>query len=58
MIRNLKFVVAQGYQDRLVVRVPHIPNYNTAEDVNRSKQMLLKMGITHIDEFDYKVVLS
>lgn len=58
VIRNLKFVVAQGYQDRLVVRVPHIPNYNTAEDVNRSKQMLLKMGITHIDEFDYKVVLS
>lgn len=55
VIRNLQFVLQQGYQDRLVVRVPHIPNYNTDADVDHSKQILLKMGITHIDEFVYKV---
>ena len=39
--------------DRFVVRVPHIPDFNTDEDVQRSRDRLTAMGITRIDEFTY-----
>ena len=39
----------------ITVRVPHIPNFNTPEDVARSISELKEMGVTDIDEFTYTI---
>ncbi len=40
---------------RITVRVPHIPGYNTDEDVRRSIEELQGYGFAKIEEFDYVV---
>lgn len=55
VINNLQWLLSHnGMAERIVVRVPHIPDYNTDEDVCRSRDRLFSMGITHLDEFTYK----
>ena len=39
----------------VTVRVPHIPNFNTPDDVVRSISELREMGFTDIDEFSYTI---
>lgn len=39
--------------ERIIVRLPLIPEYNTQENVSASKQLLSEMGIRHFDEFEY-----
>ena len=53
VISNLLWLLQHGDPNRIVVRVPHIPDFNTDEDVERSKERLEKMGVTNIDEFQY-----
>ena len=53
MISNLKWLLKTGDPNRIMVRVPHIPEFNTDEDVRRSKEQLTTMGIKNIDEFQY-----
>ena len=53
VLSNLEWVLQQGGPDRVVVRVPHIPNYNTDEDVAHSKERLTAMGVKNLDEFQY-----
>ena len=43
-----------GKAARIVVRVPHIPDFNTDEDVSRTLDYLTALGITRIDEFTYQ----
>ena len=42
---NLQWLLQHGDPNRIMVRVPHIPNFNTAEDVERSKKCLETMGV-------------
>lgn len=52
---NLKWLLTQdGMADRIVVRVPHIPDFNTDEDVSNTRNYLASLGITRIDEFTYQ----
>ena len=53
VIGNLEWLLQQGGPDRITVRVPHIPDFNTDEDVARSKEQLKAMGVIHFDEFQY-----
>lgn len=53
LMSNLNWILQQGNPDRIMVRVPHIPDFNTDEDVARSKEQLATMGIKNIDEFQY-----
>ena len=53
LMSNLNWILQQGNPDRIMVRVPHIPDFNTDEDVARSKEQLVAMGIKNIDEFQY-----
>lgn len=55
VIDNLKFLLSEGLSDKMIVRVPLIPKYNTPEDVEKSAKMLQKMGVQHIDRFEYIV---
>ena len=52
-LSNLEWILQQGDTDRVMVRVPHIPDFNTDEDVRRSVDGLKGMGIQNIDEFTY-----
>ena len=54
VIDNLNYLIAQGKADRITVRTPLIPHYNTPDDVTRTTQQLREMGITHFDSFTYK----
>ena len=51
VISNLKFLIQIGAN--ITVRVPHIPNYNTTDDMAHSVALLQEMGIKDIDQFDY-----
>ena len=51
---NLEWLLShENIADRLLVRLPHIPHYNTDADVQVSRSRLEKMGVTHFDEFNY-----
>jgi len=52
---NLQWLLNHdGMAERIVVRVPHITDYNTNDDVCRTREHLTALGITHIDELTYK----
>lgn len=53
VMSNLEWLLKQGRADCIKVRVPHIPEFNTDEDVNRSKERLVAIGVKVIDEFNY-----
>lgn len=55
VLDNLQWLLGHdGMTERIVVRVPHIPDYNTNDDVSRTREYLTALGITHIDEFTYQ----
>lgn len=53
VLANLEWLLKQGDPNRIMVRVPHIPEFNTDEDVAKSKEHLTAMGVKNIDEFNY-----
>ena len=55
MRRNLALLLAQAGPERVLVRVPRIPQYNTAEEQARSAEALRAMGATRLDLFDYVI---
>lgn len=52
---NLSRLIQHKGESHITVRIPLIPNYNTAADCDRSEQLIHQMGITKIDRFDYVV---
>jgi len=55
VLDNLQWLLSHdGMAERVVVRVPHIPDFNTDEDVCRTRDYLTSLGVTRIDEFNYK----
>ena len=55
MIRNLQMLAEMGAQNRVTVRIPLIPGYNTPESQERSRKRLEKMGFRSFDLFSYEV---
>lgn len=55
VIDNLKYLLANGKADQMLVRVPWIPNFNTEEDIEKSVRTLKEMGIKNIERFNYKI---
>ena len=53
VLTNLEWLLNSGDPNRIMVRVPHIPEFNTDEDVAKSKEHLTAMGVKNIDEFYY-----
>ena len=54
-LENLQWLLShEDMTKRLVVRVPHIPDFNTDEDVLRSRNYLESMGVSQIDELTYQ----
>lgn len=55
VLDNLKRLVEQVGPNRIVVRLPLIPNFNTNENRDRSQTLLSAMGLTRFDRFSYKI---
>ena len=53
VLTNLEWLLNSGDPNRIMVRVPHIPDFNTDEDVAKSIERLKVMGVENIDEFNY-----
>ena len=53
MQRNLKRLLEAAGPERVTVRVPLIPEFNTPEDRERSAERLRAMGVTRLDLFEY-----
>jgi pyruvate formate lyase activating enzyme len=51
---NLALLLSLAGADRVTVRVPHIPDFNTDGDVAASVAELERMGVTRLDVFSYK----
>ena len=53
MLSNLQKLISIIGPDRIVVRIPLIPEFNTNEHRQKSKAFLEKMGITQFNFFNY-----
>jgi pyruvate formate lyase activating enzyme len=54
MLSNLRKLLALIGPERITVRVPLIPEFNTEADRQRSRAMLEEMGIQNFDLFTYR----
>lgn len=54
MLENLRTLISLAGTERVVVRVPLIPGYNTESDREKSRALLESMGVTQFDFFTYK----
>ena len=54
MLENLRTLISLAGTERVVVRVPLIPGYNTEDDREKSRALLESMGVTQFDFFTYK----
>ena len=52
---NLNVLLSLAGAERVTVRVPLIPHYNTEADVERSVTQLTAMGVTLVDRFIYRL---
>ena len=53
---QLCYLKQYGIVDNVTIRVPHIPGFNTDEDVNRSIEQVKILGFKAIQEFEYLVL--
>ena len=54
MEENLQFLLQRKDAESILVRVPLIPGYNTAEDQKKSAEILREMGVKRVDLFEYR----
>ena len=55
MLENLEKLLGLIGPERITVRIPQIPEFNTAQHQQRSRQYLAEMGIVNFDLFSYKI---
>lgn len=55
VMENLRFLLAEGLSEQMIVRVPLISKYNTQDDVEKSVEKLQKIGVLQIDSFEYLI---
>ena len=55
MKENLRLLLDRVGPEKLLVRVPLIPRFNTPEDQKRSAETLRAMGVERLDLFDYVI---
>lgn len=53
--QNLQYLSEQSYQDRCLIRLPIIPNYNNEQNILKSKEKLGLLGYSKFDEFSYVI---
>lgn len=56
VIDNLQWLAAHEDTQKITIRLPLIPDYNTEADIAKSREQLETMGFTNFDCFSYKVL--
>lgn len=54
MLENLRKLLALTGSERIILRLPLIPDFNSDTDRQASRTLLESMGITHFDHFTYR----
>ena len=57
VIDNLRWIASDHPEllPTITLRLPHIPNYNTDDDRNKSQALLETLGYTNFDRFEYRI---
>ncbi len=55
VISNLKKMIAITPKEKILIRIPHISNFNTSDDVKQSVETIQTMGFSRIEEFEYAI---
>jgi pyruvate formate lyase activating enzyme len=55
MLSNLSALVSIIGSERITVRIPNIPDFNTRKDVEKSINLLSNVGIVNFDIFNYRI---
>ena len=55
MLSNLRLLLDTVGSERVLVRVPLIPQYNTPEQQAKNAEVLQKMGVTRVNLFSYVI---
>ena len=53
VLENLQWLANHVDLEKVTIRLPHIPGYNTQEDRNKSQKQLEAMGFKDFDCFEY-----
>lgn len=53
--KNLEYLVQAGVKDKIMVRIPLIPGYNTLGDVDKSQKRIHLLGLSSEQNFKYKI---
>ena len=53
VIENLKFLAKQNLANKITIRVPLIPGFNTANDQEKSIAFLKELGFKNFNRFTY-----
>ena len=53
VIENLKFLVQQNLADKITIRVPLIPSFNTTDNQEKSIAYLKELGFKNFNRFTY-----
>ena len=53
VLENLQWLADHVELEKVTIRLPHIPDYNTEEDIAKSRKRLETMGFHDFDCFDY-----
>ena len=55
VVQNLRWILERKGAERIKVRIPHIKDFNTDDDVRKSMETLRDIGFTDLDEFEYVI---
>lgn len=55
---NLKWLIDNGYAERILCRIPLIPDFNDENHQEKSKEELTKLGISRFDLFTYMITIK
>lgn len=54
VLQNLKLLANNGDVNNMVIRIPLIEGYNTNQDIENSRNLLVHLGYSNFDIFEYK----
>lgn len=58
VVDNLKYLAEGGFQSKVLIRLPIIPNFNSTKNIEASQKKLMDMGFYRFDRFNYTNTLE
>ena len=55
VLNNLRLLSINKIQDKCLIRIPFIPNFNSQQNIEYSINQIKNMGFTNIDVFNYRL---